>query len=715
MRTGQPRLGAQLWLEQDADPQRVDFLVGQAADSGLDLLRVFLMWPWMEPTPGEWVYDPFDAAFEAAARHGIGIKATLTANSGPWHIGTPSVLHSTTLTLDSAQRLAMRCYLENCVRRYCDSPALQQWIIWNEPLNNVSPPNTRNPYRSDEHRQAWRLLLEERYGNIQLLNRRWRTGYRDFTKIDFPEDLAHRAHRGSVWESYAPWLDDWRLRVRCLHDDLAWVADVVSGVDPQTPLCINPPDTLANHGSVGYDLADLGSVCDVLGASFHAPWQLTFAPRETHVPLVVAGLSLLMSASAGRAAELTEFQTGNTYYAGRVPLGLRQSDISAFFLAPLLAGAESATGWSLNTRRRDFEAGDWGLLDDADQLCYRSGGVRRVSGALKQLDEQLGNWQPAQPQALVLSSEISQVVQMVTAFPMPAIPGRHPDDAVHGSALLTAELLQLGIPAAMAPAGMLGARQGADPQLLVVSHMTAWDEELVDELLRRVRAGAVLLLDGTSGHKTADAALHRPWPGGLPDRLGLRATGLFTDPGGFPVTSFGSPVGRFPLVVCEYEFSDLTWTALEHYRLPEHGHTPCVWARPFGKGRVVLVAGPLGPAVLHENSNALARQLLSESMPTQPPTRPLSPSTMALAVHGERLDAVGIFAPAAADRGGQPLRLALPPGSYRDIWSGTDVHAGVTGEVSLEAVDGIAVVVGADLVPTAGRSRGGRGQVAGRR
>lgn len=67
MRPGQPRLGAQLWLEQDADARRVDFLVGQAADAGLDLLRLFLMWPWMEPSPGQWVYDPFDAAFDAAS------------------------------------------------------------------------------------------------------------------------------------------------------------------------------------------------------------------------------------------------------------------------------------------------------------------------------------------------------------------------------------------------------------------------------------------------------------------------------------------------------------------------------------------------------------------------------------------------------------------------------------------------------------------------
>lgn len=706
MRPGTRRLGAQLWLEQDADAERVDFLVRQGAEAGLDLLRIFLVWPWMEPSPQEWVYDPFDAAFEAAERHDIGIKATLTANSGPWHIGTPSVLHSTTLTLDPAQRPSMRRYVENCVRRYRGSPALQQWIIWNEPLNVVTPPGGA-AHRTAEHRASWLQLLTERYGDIGTLNRRWRTGYRDFTEVAFPEDLPHLSQRGSVWESYAPWLQDWRLRARSLREELAWVRGVVRENDPDTPVCANPPDTLANHSTVGYELTDLASAADVLGASFHAPWQLTFAPRDAHVPLVVAGISLLATAAGGRPVELTEFQTGNTYYAGRVPLGMRQSDICACFLAPLLGGAESATGWALNTRRQDFEAGDWGLLDDADQPGYRVDGVRQVRDVLGRLDEHIGAWRPPRPQAAVLVSEASQAVQMVTAFAMPPVPGRQVDDAIHGSALLAVELLRLGVPTAMAPARALIGDDAFDPDLIVVSHMTAWEKDLADELVRRVRAGAVLLLDGTSGHKNVDAALHRPWPGGLTGPLGMRATGLLTDSAGFAVSGFGAPLGRFPLVTCEYELTDPAWSALEQLRLPDHGFVPCVWTRALGDGRVLLVSGALGPAVLHcDGSRALARQILTEAMPGRPPVRPLSCRTMALAVQGERLDAAGIFALPATDRGGQPLRVAMPPGGYLDLWTGADVRVDSTGEARLEAPDGIAVLVGRALAPTAsGRRR----------
>ena len=60
-------------------------------------------------------------------------------------------------------------------------------------------------------------------------------------------------------------------------------------------------------------------------------------------------------------------------------------------------------------------------------------------------------------------------------------------------------------------------------------------------------------------------------------------------------------------------------------------------------------------------------------------------------------DAVGIFAPPVGDRQGQPLRLAVPPGRYTDLWQGKTVEADSTGDLVLTAPEGIAVLVGGGL------------------
>lgn len=691
-----PPLGAQLWIEQDDDPARVSCLVARAAEAGLGLVRVFLMWPWIEPEPGRWEFGLFDAAFDAAAEHGIGVKATLTANSGPWHVGTPGVLHSNTLTLDSGQRPAMRRYVQRCVRRYRDHRALAQWILWNEPYNGVVPPGRPNPWRSDEQRTLWAELLSERYGgDIGRLNRRWRTGYAAFAEVPFAEEVAHPAHRGSVWESYGPWLDDWRLRVRALRRELEWVADVVRADDPGTPLCVNPPGCLDNAGVTAFGFTELAGLPDVLGASFHASWHLAFADHPARLPVLLAGTTLLARSPGVRRVEVTEFQLGSTYSGGRVPLGVDPADVAASFLAPLLVGAESVTGWCLNTRRQDFEAGDWGLLDDDDGLSDRAAAARRVGELLGVLERRTGGWAPQEPAAAVLVDETSQAIQMVAGFPVPPVPGRGLHDASHGSALLAAELLRLGVPTAMAPASGLGGWRGPDPRLLVVSHMTAWTPEFAAELGRRVADGATLLLDATSGHKDQEARLHRPWPGALAEALGFRCTGLEVRADGHPVTSHHRPCGRLPLVAGAYRFSDPAWWPHEHLRLPADGAAPLVWERAYGRGRVLLVAGPMAPALLYDDRfRPLARELLAQAAAGIPrPVRPLSPDTIALAVRGRRSDAVGVFAPPASARGGQPLRLAVPAGAWAELWTAATVRPGPGDELRLPAPDGIAVLV----------------------
>ncbi|MGI8859578.1 MAG: beta-galactosidase, partial [Rubrobacteraceae bacterium] len=175
-------LGCQIWLERDDSTQRIERLFAAAAETGLGWVRLFLMWPWIEPEPGVWKFGIFDRAFDAAAKHGIRIKATLTANSGPWQVGTPSALHSHTGFLSPAQREPMRRYVLACVGRYAEHHALGQWILWNEPFGGHE--------RTGETLDHWRHWLRGHYhDSIDLLNDRWRTGYRDFGEIPFPEHV----------------------------------------------------------------------------------------------------------------------------------------------------------------------------------------------------------------------------------------------------------------------------------------------------------------------------------------------------------------------------------------------------------------------------------------------------------------------------------------------------------------------------------------------
>jgi hypothetical protein len=695
-------LGAQLWLESDASSETIEELIGRAAESGLDLLRVFLMWPWIEPEPGVWDFRIFDEAFAAAERHRIGIKATLTANSGPWHVGTPSALHSHTLILDPSQRLAVERYVERCAQRYARHPALQQWVIWNEPFNPSLGPG-EVPSRTADERRAWAALLEQRYGgDIQALNRRWRTGYVEFTEAGFPEEIPHPLHKTIAWLSYGPLLDEYHHRSEWLRSQLAWIADLVRRHDGRTATCINPPSVFRNHAAAGYDFPALATVVDVIGASFHPPWNFGFARPSRHAAVMASATSFLKSIPGAERVEVTETQLGNVYYASPNPTNVTPGEVASYYLAPIFAGAESVTGWSLNTRRQDFEAGDWGLLDDDDQPSDRSRAIARVRKCLLDLEGSIGPWEPVAPRALVLCSADSQAVQMLDArvsspWEAAVVAGRREDDGVQGTFLLAATLLAAGIPTAPCVLEAISAPVPSPDGLIVVSHLAAYSEEDGRRLLALVDHGSTLLVDGTSGHKTPDASLHRPWPGVLATELGFRSRGLITDRDGYRVHLHGASVGRLALALSDLEFSDSAWSPWTDVRVGDRA-APLIWERSFGLGKVLVVAGSLGPSlVVDPQLKSLIRYIVARATPDLvEQARPLDADAFGLRVVGPKGVALGVFGPDRADRLGQPLAVKLAPGRYRDIWNEGDLEVTSIGESVIDTPDGLAVLVPAE-------------------
>ena len=333
-------LGCQIWVEPTDSKERVDNLVKEARDSGLGWLRIFLMWPWIEEKKDVWNFDVFDYVFDSCEKYGIRVKATLTANSGPWHIGTPSLLHSHTGLLGEHQKEAIEKYVEKCVVRYKDHRALGQWILWNEPTGGKD--------RTDETLVLWRKWLEERYGgNLESLNKRWRTGFSSFNEIPFSKEIPYEKHRDNPWRSYRPRMDDCRFACFWLNLQIKRVRDLVKKYDDKTETCINPVPFMGNQASSGIDLDKMGEMVDVLGASYHPAWYFMYANRSIFPALIATGVRKKASHPNAKRVEITEVQCGNTLNSSTKPSAVSPSELARFYLSGIFAGAESVTGWLL--------------------------------------------------------------------------------------------------------------------------------------------------------------------------------------------------------------------------------------------------------------------------------------------------------------------------------------------------------------------------------
>lgn len=677
MKGAEEMLGCQIWLEPDDSKERVSALVREASKSGLGWLRCFLIWPWIESAPGRWDFRVFDTLFDAALLNKIKIKATLTANSGPWFLGTPSLLHSHTGFLAADWKGPMEKYIKACVTRYRSHPALGQWILWNEPNGGGD--------RTPETLQRWHDWLGKQYENqLDVLNRRWRTGFSSFDDIPFPEDLAHPAQRGNTWQSYRPWMDDCRFRSFWLASELDWVRSEVRRYDKVTPMCVNPCPFLDNQAANGVDLKRIAETVNVLGASYHPAWHFTYARREYFPALMAAGVRKTAAVSS-RPVEVTEVQSGNTLNSSTKPCAVEPSELARFYLAGLFSGAQSVTGWLLNARSRDFEAGDWGLLDDGDNPSARSRMMKRLHDVLQKTICLTGALQPAPASAFIAYSLDAQAVEVCDTKCAP-VDGRRTDDSARGQAMLNALLSEQGVVTEM--------RQFADlPEtggLLVLSDVVAWEEEDAKRILRFAQEGGTVFLDATSGRKNNDAGMNRPWPGFLSEKIGLRAGGLETLPCGYEVQEFGSYAGHLLLTrMVPFFDSSAGWTCQESLRYADG--TPLLWERSYGQGRFVLFNGMAGPSLLYESkAEPILRKALNMFCSAlKNSVRPLGGRDHAFPLpvrcaHGNLTAILGCA--------NNQLRLIAPKGSYLDLWSGEMLDVGTIGEISVKAEDGIVLL-----------------------
>ncbi|KGE18799.1 beta-galactosidase [Paenibacillus wynnii] len=684
------RLGCQVWLEPDDTEERVGRLFEAAHMSGLGWVRLFLMWPWIEEKPGVWDFNVFDYAFNAAAKYGIQIKATLTANSGPWHIGTPSMLHSHTGFLLPEQREPMKEYITRCVVRYREHPALGQWILWNEPTGGGD--------RTEESLKHWQDWLAGAYSHeIEGLNKRWRTGYSSFGEVPFPEDIPREEHKGSHWNSYGPWLEDWKSRCHWLCKEIAWIKDRVREHDTRTETCVNPMPFLDNQAHGGMDLNEMGKVVEIMGASYHPAWNFTYTERQVFPGLIAAGVLKQAATPSVKRVEVTEVQTGNTLASSNRPCEASPDEIARFFLSGLAAGAESVTGWCLNVRSMDFEAGDWGLLTDMDEPSPRSRMLGRVKDTLRRIHADMGSWKPVAPQVRVLYDVRSQALEWVESMGLPPVKGRMLQDGANGAALINAKWLQYGIPAVMTRLEDLPLEEGSQGGLIFITHLVAWDDAGADRILSFVEAGGTLVLDATSGRKDYNARLHRPWPGGIASRIGMQSEGLQSNYEGYDIAMLHMKLGQLIAARAEVRFQpDAGWKPWREFRFQKDGQ-PLIHERPYGRGKIIYVNGLLGPSLVHEPSatavvDGILHTLAKELAPYVQPAAGLG-TAFALHVEGERGGTLSVIvAESRSDRGGKPMRLIAKPGIYHDYWSGLPVEVGNDGEMVLDCNEGVALI-----------------------
>ena len=226
-RTEYPQIGAQVFIEPGQTDKQIDGFFRILAQHGFETARIRMFGAHMLRPDGSWDFTLYDKAFDAAGKHGVKLFATLFPPTD--ELGDVGGFK---FPRSKAHLLEIADYIEAVVSHFRGHPALDTWVLQNEPGTGGTGPG-RNDL-TDEVFARWKAAQKTpAYDNGYL-------------KADFTQERFHT--------DFTTWY-------------LGWIASQVDLHDPAHHKHINPHQLLDNLAD--YDFPAYEGFLTSLGVSMH--------------------------------------------------------------------------------------------------------------------------------------------------------------------------------------------------------------------------------------------------------------------------------------------------------------------------------------------------------------------------------------------------------------------------------------------------------------
>ena len=395
-------VGAEVWLEPEQTPEEIDMWFRRMADCKMRSARIFLMWNYIEVAPGKYDFTIADYAFEAAKKHGVEIEASLFCTHAPVFYGDQYWYRTQRHTLLWSKEIQQNSakFIEACVTRYRNHPALGTWWILNEArgFTATSP-------LAVEFTQDW---LRKKYSTIEHLNRAWSTDFKSFEEVKYEERWI--SDRAFMWVgANYDWCD---IQRDFLTYNFRWIGDEIRKHDTLHPVTTNPADFFFSADK--YDLAEHRKILDIFGASMHAAWQLCAMNRNQYAYAVSGICEILRAHSRNNHFWVSEMQGGNNIFSGKTPICPDRNDLAQWVWSSIGTGARKVIYWSTNYRRQSGEAGEWGVFGYKGEDTDRSLVTKEMNEVLEKHGDFFAESSPELSNiTLILSPETQRMLRHI--------------------------------------------------------------------------------------------------------------------------------------------------------------------------------------------------------------------------------------------------------------------------------------------------------------
>lgn len=378
---------------------------------GFNTLKIQESWCIDEPRPGDLRLEKIEAILSQARQLELGIYFGVTLEQAPawlWRrfpdcrlvYGTGEPHEDPTQYVLPADgkpgpcwhhrgaRRAARRFIARLAERLGRFDNIIAWNVWQEVGFWPMRAGLGGFCYCRNTRRRFRRWLRRRYGDLDTLNRTWRTGFGTWKEVEPPRVYAMVPAtidwRTFMDDVYLPWVVRWKRRAFQMHDPLA-----------------RPVFCHVGSAIIGSGLEwRLARQVDFFGTSSYPAWN-PFGPWDAgkpapgqSIPLPVGRRQEMWASSVkydytrsatgrGRHFWAAEFQGGPVVtglFKGPDP---SPDDIRQWLLTVLAAGATGLSFWNHRLELFWAEAHGFGLCDGRGQVTDRAAEAGRVGRAIQ--------------------------------------------------------------------------------------------------------------------------------------------------------------------------------------------------------------------------------------------------------------------------------------------------------------------------------------------
>ena len=558
-----PEFGAQVMIPRDKE--KIEHLFKTLADHKMYVARI---WTIFDPyNPGEWDFTYYDYAFDVAEKYGIGICPTL----GPIGSGVSRVVE------DEGQFDMAKNYIKTIVLRYKDHPALDTWMLLNEP----GMPPTPHPLAIEQFRE-W---LNSKYGAIDAM---W-GNYSDFDSIQFASDWMEQPGM-----AFTDWHTFWRSH---LIWSLQWIADEVRKWDPVTPLHANPHSLVGNLAEISYDLPSWMDVINSMGGSMHPSWHFgELLTRDQYALGASYECDLLRGSAEPLPYWITELQGGNNLYRPPYPFSPSDKDIAQFLWTIVGSGGKRIIYWKLDP------SSAWSLLDFQGRPSERINTTKAVSEIVKRESAFFENAEAYDSPITILLSLETMTQQLATEGWNIEAESDHAGRSKNAH-LLSAlgyyrTFLEMGVPVNMKHVHHYDWQNiEGPPRLAIMPHITAINPDIIDDIEAFVSGGNHLIISGLTGIYDQNRRFLPTSEFPLQDMLGSRLKEIRIP------EIYGEITLQSPAIILPYHLWVGEIETFDAQILGQQDQQIIAIKNQFGKGNIFWIPSMIGiPAFEYDNT-----------------------------------------------------------------------------------------------------------------